>query len=122
MADKFFVWGTIYNGGKSTEGRDGRKLISERNIVEPGTEVTASKLGLDKDEFQHLVDTGTIRNYPLPKNMRDGESPTQAVMRGVLNRDGEISQDMMLELALSHPPVGALHPDEEQEANLPVGA
>ena len=118
---KMFAWTTIYNGGKSKEGRDGRKIIMERNIIEPGAEVTKAKLGVSDDEWEALVASGSVRPYQLPSNMRSNESPADAVMRALTGGHGEVSQDMLMELALAHPP-GALANAEEEESDVPVGA
>lgn len=121
MADKFYAWGTIYNGGESQEAKDGRRLIVKRNIIEPGTEVTKAKLGMSDEEWDEKVEGGSIRPYPLPKNMEEGESPSDAVLRGLRAGKEEIPQDKLLELALSHPaPVTAF--SEEAEAEVPKGA
>ncbi len=119
---KYFAWSTIYNGGESKEGRDGRKLIMKRNIIEPGTEVTKSKLGLSDEEWDTMIDGGSIRTYPLPE-MDEGESPANAVMRRLTRGSGEVSSDMLMELALAHPPEGLLHTaSEEAESDVIAGA
>jgi len=120
---KMYAWSTIYNGGESQEGRDGRKIIMKRNVVEAGSEVTKSKLGVSDEEWNAWIESGTIRPYPFPKNMQDGESPASAVMRALTRGQGEVSSDMLMELALSHPPEGLLHTaSEEAESDVIAGA
>jgi len=119
---KMYAWSTIYNGGKSKESRDGRKIIMERNIIEPGAEVSKAKLGVSDEDWDALVDGGSVRPYQLPKNLRVGESPADAVIRSLTGGQGEVSQDMLMELALAHPPGSFANAEEEEESDVPVGA
>lgn len=120
---KMYAWSTIYNGGKSQEGRDGRKLIMSRNIIEAGETVTKAKLDVSDDQWDELIASGSVRPYPLPANMNEGESPSSAVMRSLTGGQGEVSQDMLMELALAHPPEGLLHTaSEEAESDVIAGA
>jgi hypothetical protein len=119
---KMFAWTTIYNGGKSKEGRDGRKIIMERNVIEPGEEISQAKMKCSDDEWEALVAGGSVRPYPLPKDMRENESPAAAVVRALTKGQGEISQDMLMELALAHPQGSFANADEEEESDVPVGA
>jgi hypothetical protein len=120
---KMYAWSTIYNGGESKEGRDGRKIIMKRNIIEAGSEITKAKLGVSDEEWDALIASGSVRPYAFPKNMNEGESPASAVMRALTRGQGEVSSDMLMELALSHPPEGLLHTaSEEAESDVIAGA
>jgi len=42
-----------------------------------GDEVSASKLGIDKEEYAKLKEIGTIRSKPYPKDISPNESPRE---------------------------------------------
>jgi hypothetical protein len=46
-------------------------------VAHPGDTVTASGLGLTDEEFQALVDEGAVREAPFPKELPEGQSPTE---------------------------------------------
>ena len=82
MPDKHYAWSELVYDVKRDEVQT--NLILERISVKPGEEVTASKLGISEDEFQHLVDIGSVRNYPFPKELQDpAASPNQLIARGL---------------------------------------
>ena len=121
MADKFFAWSDIYLGGKVEQIdtlRGPKDVVTERNIVRTGDEVTQAKLKVDKDQFDAMVEGGSIRPYPLPEGADEVTSPTEAVVRQFTEgRTGEINQDMLLELALKVP---LPETEEEAEAQAPA--
>ena len=116
---KFYAWSDIYNGGESKEGRDGRKIIMSRNVTEAGSEVTQAKLGLNKEQWDGLIANGSVRSYPLPKDIRFGESPADAVIRKLTKGQGEVDPNMLMEMALSHAPEGG---GADEADDVPVGA
>jgi hypothetical protein len=61
MADTHYAWSPILAGDKSAKF---------------GDEVTASGLGVDKEEFQAMIDGGSVRTTKPPpvKDMRTDES------------------------------------------------
>lgn len=105
---KYYAWSDLRNGGKveeiGTPGGGRRMVVLERNITPRGEEVSASKLDISKKEFEALVESGSIRPYPLPEEASDTLSPAQAVLARLALPGGEVNQDMLMELALKHPP------------------
>lgn len=56
-----------------------------------GDSVTADKLGLSKDEFQELIDTGVVREQEYPKEALDGNlSPSEIAKRDLAIAAGNI--------------------------------
>lgn len=124
-ATKMYAWSDLIAGGKSEDRKtaDGRlrTVVLERNVVRRGEAVTAKDVGASEEEWNHLIESGSVRPYPLPEGADDNTSPTTAVLRKLTSRDsGEIDQNMLLELALAHPP--AMNPPAEDEAERPEGA
>jgi len=79
--ETFFAWTDIYAGGESTETKLGRKIIHSRNIIARGSEVSKSDLDVSDEEWDHLVATGSVRNYPLPEGYHDEDNnPTDAAL------------------------------------------
>lgn len=120
---KFFAWSDLYNGGKiekvTLPNGGVREVVVERNMIPRGSEISKGKLKLSDADWDALVEGGSIRPYPLPDEADDNTSPTQAVLRR-LSRDGEIDQNMLLELALTQPLPE--NPAAEEAAELPIGA
>lgn len=120
---KFYAWSEIRFGGKVDEvvtpmGAT-RSVVVERNVVQRGDEVSKGKLKVSDDEWDHLVESGTIRSYPIPEEASEYVSPTQAVLTRLSQGQGEIDQNMLLELALAHPP--AMNPPAEEAEEVPEG-
>lgn len=42
-------------------------IRSGKNTVKVGESVTATKLGISEDEFDHLVDSGAVRDEAVPE-------------------------------------------------------
>lgn len=123
MAGKMYAWATIYNGGETQEDvRTGRNLVVERNVIQPGSVVVPKDVG-GQEAFDEMVENGSIRPYKLPEDMNEGESPLEAVNRG-LWKEGVIDQDKLLELTLIDPSASTLNPpaSEGKEVEKPSGA
>jgi hypothetical protein len=79
-----YAWSDLYNGGKSEETRLGRKIIHERNVIPRGAKVTKAKLKVEDDEWDALIATGSLREYPLPEGYEgdaaEGQSPVSFVL------------------------------------------
>jgi hypothetical protein len=124
---KSYAWSDIYFGGNVEDVKTPvggiKTVVTERFIVPRGEEVTQSKIKVSKEEWDHLVDTGSVRPYPLPEEASDVISPTQAILTRLSQGTGEIDQNMLMELALAHPPATNLPAEEEKEAEaVPKGA
>jgi len=120
----FFAWSDLYNGGKTQEvtrpGGAPRTVVTERNIVPRGDKVTQKGLGVTDEEWKALLDGGSVREYEVPKDASDTVSPTRAILARVMNPQGDLDPDRLLELGLSNPPVLNLPSEEAEE--LPEGA
>ncbi len=120
----YYAWSDIRYGGevevkKAPGGRE-IKVVTKRNVVQRGEKVTMKQLGIEKEEWQHLIDTGSVRPYDIPEGASEFVSPTAAFVRNVLNDRGEVDVNKLMELGLSGPP--AANPPAEEQAELPVGA
>ena len=70
MADKFYAWSNISNGGDvmivtDPLGRE-RKVVSERNVIPAGDEVSQGDLDASDEQWAEWVDGGVVRSYPFP--------------------------------------------------------
>lgn len=102
----FYAWSDLYNGGESTELKTGRKIIHSRNIIARGDEVTQADLDVDDDYWDHLVKTGSVRDYPFPEgyNQDIGMSPVTFVLEehrrkleeAELSAEAESAEDILL--------------------------
>ena len=122
---KYYAWSDIYNGGevKDVTSPTGvvKTVVVSRNIIPRGEAVTKSKFS--DEEWDALIEGGSVRPYPVPEEADDLLSPTQAVLARLSKGTGEIDQNMLLELALSQPPVSNPPADEAKEVEAkPVGA
>lgn len=98
---KFYAWTTIYNGGEVKTVKD-RKIIVSRNVIEPGTEVSKAKLKVSDEDWDALVAGGSVRPYKFPK-MDSGfaGSPAEFIMSQLRKGEEEVSQDVLIGLAMS---------------------
>jgi len=68
MADKMYAWSTIRVG------------VDEYNkaskTIQPGEEVTAEKLKVEKDEFDSMIEAGAVRDLEYPP-VEPGQSPAE---------------------------------------------
>ena len=88
MADAtYYAWSPIRGGKRTGEGDDAK--VEAVNVA-AGETVTASKLGVSKEEFQALVDSGAVRTqkYPdLPEGYQD--SPVNFMRQQALEAAGD---------------------------------
>lgn len=121
-AKKMYAWSDLYYGGKTEERARANglpmRVVLSRDIVPRGEEVTQSKLGVDDDQWQALQDSGSVREYPLPKGADEFTSPARAMVAALVNEQGDIDVNKLLELGLQNPP--AINPPASE--NAPVGA
>jgi hypothetical protein len=112
----FYAWTDIHNGGETKEVR-GRTLVVDRNMVKLGDPVSQDDLGVTDEEWDHLLEGGSIRDYPLPEGIGENESPSAYVTRMQAERQ-ELDPDTLLKMnaALEVP---APQPTEEAEVEEP---
>ena len=118
-SDKMYAWTELRNGGEAGQidvagGRGQRFVIKSRNIVKQGEEVSQADLGVDDAMWQEWIDSGSIRNYPLPEGTDAYTSPAQAFVSNISTGRGDLDVNKIMELGLSHP--AALAPDDEAPA------
>ncbi len=71
MADTFYLWSPMRNGGKfemvpNSLGGE-RRVVTERNILPVGSKVSQSELKASDEQWQEWIDGGVVRNYPYPE-------------------------------------------------------
>lgn len=125
-SDKMFAWTPIRLGGEgelipTAGGRGQRYIVKSRKIIALGDEVSKSDADVDDEVWQHWIDEGIVRPYPLPEGTDEYTSPSQAFLASVSTGKGEVDVDKLMEMGLSNPAAGALG-KEEEEAELPAGA
>lgn len=94
-----YAWSDLYNGGKSEETKLGRKIIHERNIIPRGEKVTKAKLKLEDEEWDALVASGSIRDYPLPEGYEGDAAEGQSPVTYVLEKHKEEMEAAEMEFA-----------------------
>jgi hypothetical protein len=101
----FFAWSDLYGGGEvgEVERFDGTKksVVLSRNITRRGESVSQADLKVSDEEWDHLIESGSIRPYPVPEEADTWLSPAQAVMDRLTKGTGEIDQNLLMEMALS---------------------
>ena len=112
-AKKWYAWSNLYNGGETTEVR-GRNITVTRNMVECGSPVTKAKLGVSDEEWEGLIAGGSIRDYPYPADLPEGESPHSFVLRQQAEKL-EYDPDVLLKMTASLQPDTGTSQDEEPE-------
>lgn len=105
---KMYAWTEIRNGGeidvvKLPNGGE-RRVVTKRNSVAMGDEVTKAKLKCSDEEWDALIAGGSVRPYPLPEGTSSSVSPQRAFMQNALNDRGDIDFSMMMDMALIHTP------------------
>ena len=120
----YYAWSDLYNGGE-TEKRsraNGREMtvVLSRNVIERGQAVSQSDLGLSDDEWEALVESGSVRDYPLPESADEYTSPSTAIVRSLVDDRGDIDVNKLMQLGLAHPP--AANPPAGEQAEIPEGA
>lgn len=120
----YYAWSDLWNGGETKEvkkpGGVSHNVVSKRNIVKRGEKVTQKNLGVNDEEWEHLVESGSIRAYPVPEGANERISPTRALILDLLDNRGELDMNRLLEMGLANRPVGV--EDENAEATAPAGA
>ena len=126
MADAWYAWSDLYLGGEYTEARDGRRVVTKRNVVAAGTKVSKASLKVSDDgeeralsdaEWDEFVDAGSVRPYPMPKMPEDYPgSPSQFVLEKMRAGGEDIDTNVLLGLALVHPDFGNPAVETEETA------
>jgi len=121
MATSYIAWSDLYLGGevelRDRPGGGTYKVVLSRNRIPRGEKVTKSKLGVSDEEWDALVESGSVRPYDLPAGANDYVSPTRAVIASITNDRGDIDPDVLLQLALQHPIAGAVAEVEDDGAS-----
>lgn len=106
----YYAWSDIYHGGESkdmpTSGGATRKVIVERNVTAHGEKVSQAELGISDEEWQTMIDGGSVRPYPVPEDVDEFTSPHNAVMAKIVNEDGDVDVEKLMEVGV--PSVAAL--------------
>lgn len=113
---KFYAWSDIHNGGEVKEIK-GRNIVVNRNMVSRGEEVTKAKMKVSDEDWDALIDGGSVRSYPVPKDIPENESPASFVVRKMLAGKQEVDSNLLLELSLSNAQAGAFAEELEEEAS-----
>jgi hypothetical protein len=119
MAD--YAWSDIYYGGKvenvTLPNGGVKRVVVERNIAYRGDKVTKKGLGLTDDEWDNLVENGSVRSYPVPEGISDTESPASFILRK-WSEGGELQPDLLLQLSLPHSEVANESEETEEVSEL----
>ena len=123
---KFYAWSNIYNGGEIKEVTTSKgmtqQIVTNRSIIPAGEEVSKGKAGLTDEDWDAMIEGGSIRPYPLPEDADEVTSPTQAVINKITTGTGDIDQNMLLELALTQPlPENPSAEEAKEVETKPVG-
>ena len=98
----YYAWSDLYNGGtaeKMTAANGAeRTVIKERNVIERGAKVTQKELGVSDEEFEYLVASGSVREYPLPEGADDTIAPHRAVLAELVDENGDIDVNKLLQM------------------------
>lgn len=120
MATSYVAWSDLYFGGeverRDRPGGGTYKVVKTRNRLARGEKVTKGKLGVSDEEWDALIESGSVRPYDLPAGADDYTSPTRAVIASITNDRGDIDPDVLLQLALQHPIAGAIAEVEDDDA------
>lgn len=119
---EMYAWSDLYGGGTVEEVKTPtggiRRVVTQRNVTPRGEKVTRKKLDVSEEEWEALIENGSVRPYPLPDEADDYLSPSTAVVRRVM-KNGEIDPDILLQMSLANPP--AINPPAEEGAEVPTG-
>lgn len=107
---KFYAWTDIHNGGETTEVR-GRTIVVDRHMVKCGDPVDKEKFGLSDEEWDAMIEGGSIRDYPLPEGIGENESPSAYVARMQAEKM-ELDPDTLLKMNAALE-IGVPQPTEE---------
>jgi hypothetical protein len=123
MAAKYYAWSELRNGGEMEEIKlpagGVRRIITKRNSVPFGDAVTKAKLGCTDEEWDRLIEIGSVRSYAPPEGVSDYVSPAGAFVNQFTNDQGDIDVSRLMELGLAHPTV---NPSAEASEEIPAGA
>lgn len=121
----YYAWTEIRNGGEVEDvelpGGAIRTVVTKRNAVLAGEKVTKKGLNLSDEDWERMIEGGSIREYPFPEGTNDYTSPAQAAMRKYLTPQGDIDINVLLNLGLANPAV-VMNPPAEEAAEVPSGA
>jgi hypothetical protein len=86
-SDTYYAWSPIRYGGDKAEdeGSLGGAAAPNVQIVSVGDTVDAGTLGISDEDFQDLIDAGSVREMEPPKDIPDGMSAMQAVRQRALD-------------------------------------
>jgi len=122
MAAKYFAWSNIYNGGETQNvtlpNGSVKRVVTQRNIIAFGEEVSKSKSKLSQEEFDALIESKVIRDYAPPANLNENESPSSAIQRQILSGDLEFDPNLLLEMSLKHAEAVGQEAVEEEASEL----
>jgi hypothetical protein len=108
--DTYYAWSDLYNGGESVERTNANgtkvRIVESRNVIARGTEVSQSDIDVSDDEWNHLVESGSVRPYPLPDGADENVTPHRAVLAEIVDDQGEIDVNKLM--ALGATSAGAL--------------
>jgi hypothetical protein len=117
----YYAWTEIRYGGeveqRPASGNRFINVVTKRNIVARGDKVAQKDLGVSDEEWQTLIDGGSVREYPLPEGSDDYTSPAAAVTAELVDEDGNIDVNKLVEMGLAQPQIVA----EEEEAPKAAG-
>jgi len=126
MADKYYAWSEIRNGGETEVQNDSQghtfTVVTKRNVFPVGSEVTAKSVGVTDEEWDEWVARGAVRNYPYPEEADDTTSPAQVIIRKFMAGEGELDVNAMLALGLIQPEAVNPPASEGKELAAPKGA
>jgi hypothetical protein len=108
---KWYAWSDIHNGGKTQEVR-GRTIVVERNMVARGETCDQASIGVSDEDWDALIEGGSVRPYPLPDGLGDNESPSSYVLRSLLAGKEQLDPDLLLQMSLSQDLAGAQSEEE----------
>lgn len=121
---EYYAWSDLYNGGESEKRSraNGQEMtvVLSRNVIERGQPVSQADLGVSDEEWESLVEGGSVRDYPLPDGASEYVAPSTAIVRSLVNDRGDIDVNKLMQLGLAHPP--AANPPAEEQAEIPEGA
>lgn len=122
MATTYYAWSDLWLGGeaetqKAPGGRE-FKVVTSRVIVQRGEKITKAKSGLSDEGWDEMIDSGSIRPYPLPDGADEYTSPATAMIRALVNAQGDIDVNKIMEMGFTNVPAAS----DEEESEVPVGA
>jgi hypothetical protein len=68
----YYAWSPIRHGGSPPDVPGAP--VTSYEVIDPGEEVDAGKLGISDEDFAELVEAGSVREEPYPEDVPDGMS------------------------------------------------